>query len=564
MDHASLRAWLAVCLGFAGGCTGVVEEEAGSASSPPDATAPAPMPPPAIMGAGLAGPMPLRRLTRDEYNYTVEDLLGDTRRPALSFPEDNRGASGFATAGAVGALELRRLMETGEDVAANAVENLGKLLPCDPGAGEDRCAAQFIESFGRRAFRRRLGAADTMPLVAIYTQARKEWSYDFKNAIRVVLQAMLQSSSFLYRWELGPTAAPIKETLAEGVLLRLDGDEVAARLSYMLWSSMPDDPLFRAADAGQLGTLAGVEREARRMLRDGKARRALTAFHTQWLNLDHLEDLQKDTGAFPEFTPALRKAMADELPELVTGVFQGDGKLDTLLTAPVGYVSGPLAAFYGTTPAPGSKPERRDLDPGQRAGILTSAGFLAKQGNTYESHPVKRGKLVYEQVLCGSVPAPPPNVPPLGKAAAGSTTRERYQQHATDPTCAACHKIFDGVGFAFESYDGIGKYRTTDAGKPVDASGTVTLPATGATKSFRNAIELVKAVAASEDARRCVTRQWADYGLGRQEIDAEKPSLDGAYTAFAGSGFDLRELLVALTRSRAFLYRQPAAGEVLP
>lgn len=242
-------------------------------------------------------------------------------------------------------------------------------------------------------------------------------------------------------------------------------------------------------------------------------------------------------------------------------VFQrGDGTLEALLTAPTAFVSGALGWLYGVPDPTGAAPERRALDPARRAGLLTGAAFLARHGNTHESHPVRRGKVVFERVLCGEVHPPPPSIPQVKPPAADVTTRERYAQHARDPFCAGCHEDFDALGFAFEHYDGIGSFRERDGEKPVDASGEVTL-AGGQTRRFRDAVELASILARSDDARRCVARQWFRYALARREAAAEASALAAIDDAFARSGHDLRALVVAVARSSAFLAPRPPVTE---
>jgi len=203
-----------------------------------------------------------------------------------------------------------------------------------------------------------------------------------------------------------------------------------------------------------------------------------------------------------------------------------------------------------------------DLNASQRAGFLTEPAFLSLTGAADGSHPVRRGKAIYEKLLCRTLPPPPANVPPAKPASAGGTTRERFTEHDTNDCAKSCHGVMDPIGFAFENYDGIGKYRTTDNGKPVDASGKVTLD--GAEHAFANAVELSGLLAASAEVRRCFATQWVRFALARNESGADQASIDGAAAGFGRPEATMRDLLVAVTTMRSFRYRAPAQGEVLP
>jgi hypothetical protein len=321
---------------------------------------------------------------------------------------------------------------------------------------------------------------------------------------------------------------------------------------------MPDALLLAAAGSGQLETADQVEAQVRRMLQDARAERGLASFHMQWLEL-RLTTVQKDTTVYPLWGPALRRSMEAEVGALAADVFQhADGKLETLLTTPTAFVSGALGWLYEVPDPAGQAIERRALSPRKRAGLLTSAAFLARHGNTHESHPVRRGKLIFERLLCGDGAPPPPNIPQIKPPGPDLSTRERYAQHAQDSFCASCHEDFDAFGFAFEHYDGLGVYRTQDGRKPVDASGIVTFK-DGKSHGFKDAVELARLLARSEDVRHCVTLQWARYALGRRETESDRPALASIYRDFERSDFDLRELVVAIARNP--LFRTPLPQE---
>jgi hypothetical protein len=509
---------------------------------------------------GKAGPMPLRRLTRREYNNTVRDLLGTKERPADQFPPDLDEAFMFKRAGSVSALDATMLQAAAESLAAEAVANLKSLLPCDPAPNEAACARQFVEQFGLRAFRRPLEAAEVQRMTALYTAGRSTLKLDFARSLGLVIEAMLQSSSFLYHFQGG--GGP---TLREGGLVRLGPYEIASRLSYFLWGTMPDKDLFAAAAAGKLGTAMEIEAMARKMLADPRAQETFATYFEEWLHLDALKELPKDGKVYPTWGDALKNAMAAETRSFVRSVLvEGDGRLSTLLTSRTGFVNEALGgAVYKMAQAPkGSALQKTTLDPAQRSGLFTQATFLALTGGSDGSSPIKRGVEMYERVLCRALPPPPQDVPPAKPASAGGTTRDRFAEHSREECGRACHQLFDDLGFAFENYDGIGAYRTTDNGLPVDASGAALLD--GQEKKFRNAVELVGLLATSKDVLDCAATSWTRFALGRNEVTDDAASLAHASAALERAQGSLPELIVAITTARSFRYRSPASGEVLP
>lgn len=502
--------------------------------------------------------LPLHRLSDAEYDNTVRDLLNDTSQPATTFPADPRGESGFTVAtDEVSPIHVSRYMYAAEQLAANAVKNLGKLSSCDTAArGEDACAQQLIADLGRRAFRRHLTDDEKSRLFSLYQSTRTgTLAYAYADGIRVVIEAILQSPQFLYHWELGVPVAK-----ADGAV-PLSADQIAARLSYFFWGSMPDDQLFAAVDNGQLATLDQVEQQARRLLADPRAADAVWRFSSEWLDIDKLPNITKDPTAYPDFNPDLRAAMAAETQAFVKWATLDDGHLDTLLTSNQSFLNETLAKLYGVSGVTGTALTKVALDPAQRMGILTQASFLTTQASTYESHPVKRGKEIWLHLACGQMGTPPMNVPPPGPLAPGLTNRQRFEAHAMNTCAKGCHDILDPPGFAFESYDGMGRWRTTDENQPVDASGRTTLPK-GTVIEFKNATDLIRGLAQADEVRRCFATQLVRFGLGRLENPGDAPVLDASYQTFQQSSFDIRELMVALATSPSFLYRAAAPGEV--
>jgi len=523
-------------------------------------------PPPDNTGAlndskTVPGAAPLRRLTRLEYDNTVRDLLGVTTSTSGKLSADQgSGESGFMTGGAISAsTDARGVLNSAEDVTTAALTKLSTLLPCNPiptaRAAQDTCADQFVETFGLRAFRRPLSATELADLKALYRGYRDAAIGDsFENAIGGVITAVLQTPQFLYHWEVGPEG-PIKD----GNLLRYGPYELASKLSYLFWATMPDDALFAAAKDGKLNSPEDVATQARRLLASDRAKVGIQDFFVQWLELQNLSDLAKAPD-FTLFTPDLVAAMGQETRDFVSSLFFGagaTGKLETLLSSNKSIIDANLAKLYGASfTGTGTKPV--DLDPTKRAGIFTQAGFLTAKAEPDVTHPVKRGDAVLRRVLCQELVIPADLVvPTLPEPKPGQTTRERYSVHH-DLACATCHKIIDPIGFSFENYDPIGAWRDTEEMKPVDSSGSFSL-STGEV-TFKGAVELMKAIAKSPEAADCMATQWLRYSFRRRELASEDPSVKVLQATMAGG--DMRELMVAATKAKTFTHRAPSPGEV--
>ena len=294
-------------------------------------------------------------------------------------------------------------------------------MPCTPTAAtEQTCLGQFLDKFGTRAYRRPLLPAERTLLTGLYQQVRTSEMLDFNGGVRAVIEAMLQSAAFLYRWELGPQPRTL-----EGDLVRLGPYEIASRLSYFLWASMPDDTLLAAAAANQLSTEDQITQQATRLLADKRARQNLQTFYDQWMGLESASGPHQDTATYPQFTDAVKADMASEIDTLVAKVAldDGDGRLDSLLTSTAATITPALAPLYGMKLS-GTGAQQVQLDSNQRAGLLTRAGFQALFGGAGGSNPVKRGVEIYKRLLCGHLtPPPPPNVPmPKDPSQGGSTT----------------------------------------------------------------------------------------------------------------------------------------------
>lgn len=510
---------------------------------------------PGCGGEITVGAARMRLLTRYEYDNTIFALLGDDSQPAQTFPAENQSTAfeNNAADHQVDKDSVRRYMEVAEDIAADATADLAAILPCDPAVDfETVCGDEFITTFGRRAFRRPLDEGERVLFYDLF--ASELAGHGFTQAIASVIQAMLQSPQFLYRIEMIPDGAE------PGDVVAVSDFEMASRMSYFLAATMPDDALLDAAEAGELHTAAQIEAHARRLLESDGARLAVRHFHRQWLALSALESVTKDPALYPglELSTASdewAKSVQDFVEHVV---FEGDGTFEELLSSDRVFLSSSMAAFYGGQPAEGGGYTL----PGERAGLLTQPALMALLAYPDRSSPVARGVFTRERLLCQKLPPPPMDVdiePPDPDP--NATTREKFAQHTEDPACAGCHVLIDPLGFAYENYDAVGRWRTEENGLPVDASGAVISAKDEELEGpIDDVIELAKRLAKSEDFQECATTQWLTFALGRSpEDDADHCTLQTTREA-AASG-DIRELLVAIVLSDAFRHRVVDGGE---
>jgi hypothetical protein len=564
------------------GCTGRVSDDPADVPGPPSApagrpgggtaAAPSPTPPagpattptgPSEWTPGLAAGdpsavavLPLRLLTRVEYNNTVRDLLGDASEPANGFPVESADETGFAKVQRIDDVNVGAYLDAADAVAGRAVADLPKLLGCAPtGAGEEACVKGFIERFGQRAYRRPLAAAEVGEHLGLYKdKLRGTLKLGTPDAVRALVAAMLQSPYFLYRWENGWRGQ------REGQAVRLDPYHVASQLSYLLWASMPDADLLAAAGRDELRTPEQLEAQARRLLADPRAERTLAAFHEQWLETTALPGLVRNRAVYPRWSATLAEAMTGELRRFVAEiVLRGDGKLETLLSSTRSFANAPLASVYGLSGVAGMDLQPVELPAGERAGLLTLAGVQAAHADENEPSPILRGKFVRERLLCMHIPPPPDMVPDLPPPEENVPKKDRFAMHA-QASCKGCHDLIDPIGFGFEAYDSIGAFRTKDGKFPIDDAGVIT-GLDGQDRQFANGRDLVKLLAGSQQVRECVVRQWFRYGFSRVEGKADDHTLDRAFAALRDGGDDLRALLVALGRSRAITHRALGPAE---
>ena len=561
---------LALTLAIAGlsGCTGEVAHgtvdptpQGGTSSVGPGGTSgsgPAAggsgngtVPPPSCTTAVNRAPM--RRLTRFEYNNTVRDLVKDTSSPANSFPSEEIG-NGFgndADAQGVGPALAEEYVSVAEKVAAGATsaERIGELAPCakqvTDAASETACAKTIAESFTPKAWRRALQPGEADSLVALFSSVRG--ANDFPTSVATMLEGILQSPEFIYKPELGvPVAGRTDVT-------QPTGDEMATRLSYLFWASTPDDALRAAARDGQLMSPAGVRTQAQRLLADPKAREVVRFFFDNLLPISSLSSLERDKTKYPKFSAKIGSLMRQETQTFLENeVFSGTGTWPGVFTAKHTYANAELAAFYGLTGVTGDSFQKVALDPStHRGGLLTQAGVLAGPVHTNNENPVVRGAFVVQKLMCRPVPKPSGEIaakvtPP--DPAAAATARQRFSKHSEDATCRGCHVNMDPFGFALENFDVIGQWREQENGVTIDASGDAPLLGT-----FNGALEMQAKIASSEIAQECFASQWMNFGYGRTLQEGEACAVKSVQDTFKEKGYNIQELLLALTQSEAFL-----------
>ena len=422
----------------------------------------------------------------------MRDLFGDRSAPATDFPAEERrnGFDNNAIALQISPTLVEQYMNAAERLAAAALTNMPSLLPCDPlRDGEDACGQAFISSFGAKAFRHPLSAAESARLWTAFDAGRK--LTDFKTGIQLVIETVLQSPEFLYRVEFG--AAPG----AAQTVVKPTSFEMASRLSYLLWQSMPDDELRAAAQQDKLNATDAIASQVVRMLKDPKARAVVAHFNELWFHLDEYDGLEKDVTVFPAFTPDIAPLMAEETHRFLDHViWDGPGDVGAILTAPYTFLNAKLAGYYGVSGVAGDAFVRVNLDPEAvwPAHPGRSPLALAKSNQT---SPVHHGKFVREQFLCDELPPPPPDItikPP--EVSSTLSTRERFAEHSASIACSGCHELMDPIGLTFENYDGVGKYRTTENGTTIDVSGEIAK--SDVTGSFQGVTGRAQKLAASQ------------------------------------------------------------------
>jgi hypothetical protein len=416
-------------------------------------------------------------------------------------------------------------------------------------------AQVILERFASRAFRRPVTSGELTRLVKLVELAVGNGDR-FERGIQLAVEAILVSPEFLFRVELdsrGKKIAARGSSITGGQWI---GDfELASRISYFLWSSMPDDELWRATVDGTIRTPAVLEKHVRRMLRDPKAQALVDNFAGQWLQLRNLRTINPDRGTYPTFDEPLRQAMIKETELFFAAVARGDLSLLDFLDADFTYVNERLAKHYGIAGVKGDQFRRVKLKDRNRGGLITQASILTVTSNPTRTSPVKRGKWVLEQLLGTPPPPPPPNVPTLPddqKALTAATMRLRLEQHRAKASCAVCHSKLDPLGFGLENFDGVGGWREQDSGSAVDSSGT--LPSG---ESFRGPSELKTILKArTPQFVRCVSEKMLTYALGRGLEEHDRCAVDQIVKSLEADKYRFSTLVLAIIKSDPFHKRR--------
>jgi hypothetical protein len=490
------------------------------------------------------GAAPVRRLTRFEYSNTVRDLLGDTTDPGLQLPAEEASGFGNDAKAQPVSLELATAyFALAKAVAERATEpaKLLALVPCAADVSEataDSCARTFISSFASAAYRRPLTDAEILELVELHSLVRNDGG-DFASASAAVIAAVLQAPDFLYRLEWGV------DEPGRSAVLRPSGDEMATRLSYLFWGTQPDEALRAAAKSGELDSAAGVRAQATRLLDDVRSHAVVGYFFERLLPVAGLLD---EGRSDPGYSLALgRQMLAATQRSLEQQIFESHSSWPAVLSAEEAFGDESLAALYGAQGIQGSTLQAFPLDPQQRFGLLTQLAVLAGTTN-----PGRRGLFVREKLLCrASPPSHPGTLTVSSDVADGLTARERWTKATSASACQPCHQEIDTLGFALENYDALGRYRSLENGAPIDASAEIS-----GVGSVSGPIELAARLATLPETQACFVKHWLEFGYGRSldTGEADQCLTKNVTSAFKDGGYDVRQLLLDLTQTDAFLY----------
>jgi hypothetical protein len=482
---------------------------------------------------------PMLRLTRAQVDNAVHDVLDAQFQPSTVLPTDEK----------VGPFAVNSLTQMTSDLASLyqfVAESIGdeveadptKFAPCaDTSAGGHACADTLVSSLGQKLYRRPLAQDEHTRWLGLYDTQAADAGY--AGGVRAVVEGMLQSPNFIYRVEALPAGADPATTQS----WPLDGYALATRLSFLMWNSGPDDTLLMKAQSGVL-TPDALPAEVDRMLTDPRAAHATAAFTEAWAGITTLQDAASSPGRLGPLDASLVPLMHDDATGFVDAVLRGgDGQLESLFTSTQSVADPALVtAVYGPDAAT------------QRSGILSSAAVLFTHAHSDQTSPTLRGRWVRENLLCQPIPDPPPTVvaiplPPQP----GQTTRQRYDAHRTDPSCAACHSMMDQVGYGFESFDQYGRHRDTDQGQMVDDTGTFIQ--SDIDGNFKGVVELGHKLSGSKSAQQCFARQWYRFGLGHDTGMSDVCTVQAMGKSLSGGG-GFAEALHTLVQSDAFTQRR--------
>ncbi len=503
------------------------------------------------------GPFVLRRLTKVEYGNTLRDLYGVDPAVAEELPDEVFGSGYLNTLsplqselylGIANAVVDQVLAPEGK--APTAVQQ--RLFGEPPGEGEDprEAAEKVARRLARDAYRRPPSAEEVAVLLDVFDLAREN-QLAYSEALRLLFKAVLVSPQFLF-------ITPSETIDPEEEIVPLDGYQLASRLSYLLWSTVPDAELYELAENGRLQEAKVLEAQVKRLLMDPRSRALFDGFGAQWLGLGDLESKTFDEAKYPLMTAGMRAAMVEEARLFFEEIVRENESVVRFVDSDHTFLNGPLARLYGLDDAiTGPEMRRVLLDDPNRGGILGMPAVLATTSFPNRTSPVKRGVWVLEQVLGEHVPPPPANVPPLEeqdqKEVAGLTLRERTELHVTNATCANCHKVLDPIGFGLENFDAIGRWREVDdGGGAIDASGE--LPSG---ERFASPRDLKAIIATREEAlARNLTERLLAYALCRPLQGYDEIVVDQLMEAIAKDGYRMQTLVTEVVTSYPFTQRR--------
>ncbi|MBZ5707994.1 DUF1592 domain-containing protein [Nannocystis pusilla] len=494
----------------------------------------------------VAPPVPevmVHRLTAFEYAGTVRDVLGVEATLAREFPGDPP-ALGFDTVAAAqppSALLVQLYQHSAEAIAGAVLTSepaRAALFVCEPDpADPPPCLRTIVDSLLTRAWRRPPTGDELVRYLALVDPADRD------PGLRRVLEAALLSPNFTFRWE--------RDGGPPGESHWLDDYALAARLSYFLWSSAPDEDLLTLAMVGALQHPDTLAREVTRMLADPRAGGFVDGFAGQWLYFRGLDDIFRDAHRYPHYDDALRDSMREAMRRRFREFLVPGRDLRDLLLDSHAHVDAELAALYRLDDdLAGDGFTRIDLAAHERRGLLTEPGLMTVLAYPFASSPTRRGRFVLEQLLCSPLPPPPPDAAAQAGSDA-STARERLEQHRANPACAGCHAVLDPIGLAFEHYDAVGAWRGSEHGELIDAAGQLL---TG--ERFDGAPGLATILADDPRFTRCVATKVMTYALGRELVADDAPVLEDIHSRFVAAGRDLVALIVAVVQSDPFRARR--------
>lgn len=559
-------ALLLVSLGIAG-CTAEITGPSGTTGGPAGTSTG----PGGILGGGGSATTPdgqplseapsprlIRQLTLSEYSRTVADLLYLKEPDTTRIPPDV-SLKGFTTnvaAAFVSETHLDAYVSVGISLAERAVqESFSQLVPCQ--TQDDACAAQFIEAFGLRAFRRPLAAEEKSRYLALFQSSLT--GGDFKQGVSLVISAMLASPNFLFRSELGEDAGSGR--------FKLTPYETASALSYTYWGTMPDDTLLASASRGDLAMPAAVEAQVRRLLADPRGKAHVGDFFFEWTESARAYVASKDLGVYASRfksdadVDAIVTAMKAEEDAFINHVvFDSTKKFGELFTADYTFANDRLAAYYGlSAPGTGDVPAKVAINAGSaRGGLLTLGMFLFGHARTDQSSPVQRGHLIRSNIFCSEVPPPPPGVDATVKPGTpGKTGRAQIEALTGSGQCPSCHGLLNPVGFALEAFGSAAEERTSDNGEPIDTSGQLkSVAGLADSVAFAGAKELSAIIATSTQAQACLASSYHRYARGFAATGDDAVAVQRLSDQFVKENLDLPELFVRVALQDSFASRR--------